>query len=188
MHGIYSNCYFFLLNYYNKWDNSKFYACESSKPMTHKVLFLGVTNHCASRFAEIMFNHLAGEQLLNFYGASRGVMVGHQQSPIDPRTVTALTVRGIPMTANPRAPVTLKQRDLMESDYLVLVSGTELSKRISRARNLQEKQVIEWNFANVNKLTPSQLFPALEAEVYLLIRRLQQHHQKTNRYQDHISA
>jgi protein-tyrosine phosphatase len=142
--------------------------------MEKKVLFLGVTNHCASRFAEIMFNHIASEQLLNFYSVSRGVMTGHPSDPIDPRTFNALKIRGIPMSANLRKPKTLRVEDLKVSSHIVLVSGSELSPRIARAKHIEGKEMISWNFNNAGSLSPSQLFPALEAEVYLLVRRLQQ--------------
>lgn len=142
--------------------------------MSNKVLFLGVTNHCASRFAEIMFNHIASEQLLNCFSVSRGVMTKAHREPIDPRTVSALTVRGVPLSERLRTPRTLRAIDLEASDYIVLISGAELSHRVERTDKLEGKQLIAWDFSNVSSLSPSQLFPALEAEVYLLVRRLQQ--------------
>jgi protein-tyrosine phosphatase len=142
--------------------------------MNAKVLFLGMTNHCASRFAEIMFNHLAGEQLLSFYSFSRGIVVQNQPEPINPKTVTALTARGVLMTGNLRNPELLRTRDIQHSDYVVLISGSELAQCISHARGIEDKEIILWDFNNVSTLLPHELYPALEAEVYLLIRRLQQ--------------
>ena len=142
--------------------------------MSNKVLFLGVTNHCASRFAEIMFNHIASEQLLNYFSVSRGVMTKPFKDPIDSRTINALTVRGVPMSERLRTPRTLSSIDLEACDYIVLISGTELSHRVERTDKLDGKELIIWNFSQVGSLSPSQLFPALEAEVYLLVRRLQQ--------------
>lgn len=142
--------------------------------MNNKVLFLGVTNHCASRFAEIMFNHLAAEQLLNYCSFSRGVLIKHQEDPIDPRTVNALTARGVLMTSNLRAPAFLKSRDLKNSEFIVLISGSELAHRLDRASDMENKQIIIWNFCDASSLPSYELYPALEAEVYLLIRRLQQ--------------
>ena len=142
--------------------------------MNNKVLFLGISNHCASRFAEIMFNHIASEQLLNYFGVSRGVMTKHHKHPIDTRTISALTARGVPMSGNLRTPRTLKSQDLNGSEYIVLVSGSELTQRVSRSKIVEGKEIIQWNFKDVGALSPSQLFPALEAEVYLLVRRLQQ--------------
>jgi protein-tyrosine phosphatase len=151
--------------------------------MSNRVLFLGVTNHCASRFAEILFNHLACEQLLNFSSFSRGVMIKHEKEPIDPKALNALMARGVPLASNLRLPITLKKRDLQDSDYIILVSSRELATRVKRTNHIKEKKVIEWHFDKVDSLAPSELFPALEAEVYLLARRLQQ-----QLYQDHISA
>ena len=145
--------------------------------------FLGVTNHCASRFAEILFNHLASEQLLNFSSVSRGVMTKYETDPIDPKALNALMARGIPLSSNLRLPTTLKKSDLQDSDYIILVSSHELAAGIKRTNDIKEKKVIEWHFDKVGSLSPSELFPALEAEVYLLARRLQQ-----QLYQDHINA
>ena len=130
-----------------------------------------------------MFNHLASEQLLNFSSVSRGVMVKHEKDPIDPKALNALMARGVPLSANLRTPMALKKSDLQDSDYIILVASSELAHKISRISNIKEKQVIEWHFDKVNSLSPCELFPALEAEVYLLARRLQQ-----QLYQDHINA
>lgn len=153
--------------------------------MSNKVLFLGVTNRCASRFAEIMFNHLAGEQLLNYHSQSRGVIAQHQEEPLDSRTINALTARGVLMTSNLRAPKVLDTRDIKQADYIVLISGSELSHRLERAKGIEEKQIIVWDFNHVNTLLPHELYPALEAEVYLLIRRLQQ---KQYKYAEQLTA
>lgn len=151
--------------------------------MNNRVLFLGVTNHCASRFAEIMFNHIASEQLLSCYSVSRGVRVKHQNEAIDPRTINALMARGIPLSTNLRSPTTLRQSDLNDSEYIILVSGRELAHRINRTVKIEEKTIIKWNFDNIGSLSPYELYPRLEAEVYLLVRRLQQH-----QFQNHITA
>ncbi len=141
--------------------------------MNNKVLFLGLTNLCASRFAEIVFNHIASEHLLRFYGISRGVFLKHRPESIDPRTINALVARGIPITPNFRNPFMLSSKDLSESDYIVSVSVPDAAERLSRTLVGTQKELIEWNFLDVERLAPSQLFPALEAEVYLLARRLQ---------------
>ena len=143
--------------------------------MDHHVLFLGLTNHCASRFAEILFNHFASEQLLNFSSISRGVTAAHHNEPIDPRTLNALTARGVLMSGQLRAPKTVKSTDIEHSQYIVLISGDELVHRLGRAKRIEDKQVIIWNFDRVKDLPSHELYPALEAEVYLLVRRLQQH-------------
>ena len=151
--------------------------------MNNRVLFLGITNHCASRFAEIMFNHIASEQLLSYYSVSRGVMVKHKNEAIDPRTINALMARGIPLSTNLRTPTALRQCDLNDSEYIILVSGKELAQRINRTEQAKEKTIINWDFDKISLLSPSELYPRLEAEVYLLIRRLQQH-----QFQNHITA
>jgi len=151
--------------------------------MNNRVLFLGVTNHCASRFAEIMFNHIASEQLLSFYSVSRGVMVKDENETIDPRTINAIMARGIPLSTNLRTPTALRQSDLKDSEYIILVSGKELAHRVNQTGKLAEKTIIKWNFDNIDRLSPYELYPRLEAEVYLLVRRLQQH-----QFQDHITA
>ncbi len=153
--------------------------------MKNKILFLGVTNHCASRFAEVIFNHLAGEQLLNYHSCSRGIQIQHQPDPIDPRTTNALIARGVLMTANPRHPQALQPGDLRESDYIVLISGQELSHRLDRARGIEGKQILTWEFNQVDTIPAHALYPALEAEVFLLIRRL---HLQQHPYPDRITA
>lgn len=141
--------------------------------MNNQVLFLGITNYCASRFAEIIFNQIISEQLLKFQGFSRGVLLKHQESNLDPRCQEALEVRGIPLPGQFRKPLALKSQDLKNAHYIVLVSGEDLSHRIQRSPHLEDKELILWDFKDVACAAPAALFPALEAEVQLLIRRLQ---------------
>ena len=110
-------------------------------------------------------------------------MIKHENQAIDHRTINALMARGIPLSTNLRTPTTLRQSDLKDSEYIILVSGKELAQSVSRAGNLEEKTIINWNFDNIGSLAPYELYPRLEAEVYLLVRRLQQH-----QFQDHITA
>ena len=141
--------------------------------MNNQVLFLGITNFCASRFAEILFNQMASEQLLKYQGFSRGVLLKHQQNNLDPRCIEALDVRGVPLPANFRKPTPLKSPDLENAACIVLINP-DLEHRIQRSDKIEDQQILVWDFKDVNSATPAALFPALEAEVHLLIRRLQQ--------------
>ncbi len=141
--------------------------------MDNQVLFLGITNYCASRFAEIMFNQLVSEQLLKFQGFSRGVLLKHQESNLDIRCQEALEVRGVPLPGQFRKPLALKSQDLKNAQHIVLVNGEDLIHRIQRSPHVEDKELIIWDFKDVACASPAALFPALEAEVQLLIRRLQ---------------
>lgn len=141
--------------------------------MRNQVLFLGITNYCASRFAEILFNQMGSEVLLKFQGISRGVLLKHQETALDPRCLGALAARGIPLPSIFRKPLPLKPQDLQLAEYIVLVNGLDLKHRILRSNEIDEKQLIMWDFHDVGITAPSALFPALEAEVHLLIRRIQ---------------
>ena len=132
-----------------------------------------------------MFNHIASEQLLNYFGISRGIMSKHHADSIDPKTVNALTARGVPLSESLRSPKALKALDFEGTDLIVLISGNELASRIMQSEQMEGKELVVWNFNNAGSLSPSELFPALEAEVYLLVRRLQQHQYV---YQQNISA
>ena len=150
-----------------------------------KVLFLGVSNYCASRFAEIIFNHLVSEHLLNFKSISRGIRVQPQNQTVDPRTIDALTVRGVLLSNNLRPAKSLNPTDLKQADYIVLISGSELAPRLERAKGIESSQIITWEFNQVETTPSHALYPALEAEVFLLIRWLQ--HQQYP-YLDRITA
>lgn len=141
--------------------------------MRNQVLFLGITNYCASRFAEILFNQMGSELLLKYQGFSRGVMLKHQETALDPRCLGALAARGIPLPSTFRKPLPLKPQDLQFAEYVVLVHGPDLQHRVLRSNEIDEKQVIMWDFHDDGQTTPASLFPALEAEVHLLIRRIQ---------------
>ena len=141
--------------------------------MNNQVLFLGITNYCASRFAEILFNQMASEQLLSYQGKSRGVLLTHQEHALDPRCLEALVARGVPLPGEFRKPAALKSSDLQQSAYVIL-TNPDLQHRIHRSETIEQQQIIVWDFKDVSSMAPAALFPALEAEVHLLIRRLQQ--------------
>ncbi len=140
----------------------------------HRVLFLGIGNYCASRFAEIIFNQWACDHLHHFQGISRGVFLKNRDQNIDPRCVRALHARGIPLPGNFRPPAAVKTSDFKQNNLIVLVNGSELLHRVLRSESIDPQQLVVWGFNDVGYTSPAALFPALEAEVHLLTRRLQQ--------------
>ena len=78
------------------------------------VLFLCSGNYYRSRFAEVLFNHLASAEGLPYRADSAGLWRDchtHNVGPISPHTIKGLAERGVPLPAALRKP-----RDVSESD------------------------------------------------------------------------
>src|SRR5262249_16549937 len=95
---------------------------------TKCVLFLCTGNYYRSRFAEIVFNHLASQFDIDWRAVSRGLALEravNNVGPISQATLVGLSARGIPAVANVRNPLALSESDLASADHIVAVNRVE---------------------------------------------------------------
>src|SRR6516164_7564540 len=90
------------------------------------MLFLRTGNYYRSRFAEVLFNHLAGGRGLDWQAISRGLELHVSNvGPISKDALAGLAVRGIAIEEEVRHPLAVSEDDLASADHIVAVNRAE---------------------------------------------------------------
>jgi protein-tyrosine phosphatase len=142
---------------------------------TRRVLFLCSGNYYRSRFAEVLFNHLASAQGLPYRADSAGLWRDchtHNVGPISPHTIAGLAERGIPLPSVLRAPREVSKSDVLGAALTIALKETEHRPLVqSRFPELLDR-VEFWEVDDVGDAPPSVALPLIERSVRALIERL----------------
>lgn len=142
---------------------------------TPRVLFLCSGNYYRSRFAEVLFNHLAAAEGLPYRAESAGLWRDchtHNVGPISPHTIAGLQERGIPLPSVIRKPREVTKPDVIGAAVTVALKEAEHRPLLtSRFPDLLDR-VEFWHVDDVGDAPPSAALPLIEREVRALIRRL----------------
>src|SRR6185503_19752845 len=90
--------------------------------------FICTANYYRSRFAELLFNHLAAEAELRWTSISRGVATelgADNIGPISPYTIRALKARGVVLPDTFRDPIQLTETDLQRAAFVIALDEDE---------------------------------------------------------------
>ena len=143
--------------------------------MPFTILFLCTANYYRSRFAEILFNALAGRQSLDFHATSRGVATELGTDNIGPialHVLKALRDRNIEDFSITRFPQQVTEQDFREA-CLIIALDEEEHRPMMRKRYPEWADRVEyWNVADIPKTSPDEALPAIETNVRQLIDRL----------------
>ena len=144
------------------------------------VLFLCTGNFYRSRFAEELFNHLAGNACPGWLAVSRGIAVDHGVNnigPVHPATAQALAAAGTsfdPLIA--RMPLRLTSADLDAADHIVALKADEhlplLRERFPAWIRENEPRVEFWRVHDTDLATPDVALPQIKKNVVDLLNRL----------------
>jgi len=139
-----------------------------------QVLFLCSANFYRSRFAEHLFNWLAGREGLAWRADSRGLAADQwgDIGEISHYTVDALNLRGIPVAGEHRRPKHVTQADLDASDLVVAVKEAEHRAMMAAQFPLWTDRVEYWHIDDLDCAQPEEALPLLEEHVRTLVRRL----------------
>jgi protein-tyrosine phosphatase len=145
----------------------------SAVPAT--ILFLCSGNYYRSRFAELLFNHLAGTAGLAYRADSAGLWPNcrqHNPGPISRDTLAALRARGVELPETHRSP-----RDVAATDIQRAASTIALKEAEHRPIILQRfpellARVEFWHVHDVGDAPPSEALPLIETNVLALLERL----------------
>jgi protein-tyrosine phosphatase len=143
--------------------------------MPKTVLFLCSGNYYRSRFAEILFNHLAEKGGLNWRAISRGL--SHEfgpwnVGPISVHTLEGLQACGIPLRGSPRMPVRCEAGDLDGADLIIALKEAEHRPLLDWRFPGWSQRVEFWTIHDIDAATPEQALPELERRIGALIDRL----------------
>ncbi|MEZ4659676.1 MAG: low molecular weight phosphatase family protein [Caldilineaceae bacterium] len=97
--------------------------------MRAKVLFLCTGNYYRSRFAELLFSHLAAQQGAPWEADSRGLAIElgvNNVGPISPHTLARLEALAIPLPTTMRSPQQATEADLQAATLTIALDGPNI--------------------------------------------------------------
>ncbi len=140
-----------------------------------QILFLCTGNYYRSRFAELLFNHLAPQNGLPWLATSRGLALelgAHNVGPIAVETVERLTLRGVALPDETRFPLPVLESDLAESDHIVALKRDEHLPLMERSFPRWVERVEFWRVHDRDVALPDETFDDIERNLTELIDRL----------------
>lgn len=144
-------------------------------PMAKTVLFLCSGNYYRSRFAEILFNHLANEHGLHAIADSRGLRLSvGNVGPISSHAIDELTKRDIPFDIDQRFPLLLTTSDLEAADLVIAVKAAEHRPMIAEQYPDWLDRIEYWHIHDVGDEPAETALARLDQDVRALIQRLKE--------------
>ena len=144
-------------------------------PMSKTVLFLCTGNYYRSRFAEVLFNHLATERGLDWRADSRGLareFGAWNVGPISPYTLEALSARQIPHPTPMRVAQHCLESDLSCADLIVAVKEAEHRPLLATHFAGWEDRVEYWHVHDLDAATPNEAMSEIERHVTALVEMI----------------
>lgn len=143
--------------------------------MTAQVLFLCTGNYYRSRFAELLFNHLAPIHNLPWRAFSRGIAIElgvDNHGPIAASTLAALAGRGVVLEEKHRFPMPLAEADLHSATHIVALKRDEHLPMLAKKYPGWVERVEFWHVHDIDQTHPKDALPQIEREVVGLLERL----------------
>ena len=140
-----------------------------------KLLFLCTANYYRSRFAEMLFNHLAAQHHLNWTADSRGIAANlgaDNTDVISEHTVNGLRNRGVAIGNNHRAPIQLEPQDLEQADLAIALDEEEHRPYMERWFPDWADRIEYWHVGDLHITTADEALPVADVEVRALVQRL----------------
>jgi protein-tyrosine phosphatase len=147
-------------------------SSQSSSPRI--VLFLCTGNYYRSRFAAILFNHLARQQSLGWSASSRGLKIGWpgNQGALSPYTERRLTEMNINFDDSRHMALQCRTCDLAEAGMVIALKEAEHRPMIAQKFAGWENRVIYWHIHDIDAAHPEQALREIEHLVRKLILEL----------------
>jgi protein-tyrosine phosphatase len=136
------------------------------------VLFLCTGNYYRSRFAEGIFNHLAGQLHLGWRADSCGLTLGdavtENVGPISIHTLEAFKLRSIPIAEPIRYPRTVTLADLISAELIIALKEMEHRALMRQRFPDWEGRITYWHVHDLDQAPPHLAL----AEIEKLVRDL----------------
>ena len=138
------------------------------------VLFLCTGNYYRSRFAEILFNHLAERDRVAWRASSRGLKIGWPGNigPLSKFTEARLREMGIAWEDCRHMPLRCRTCDLEAADRVIALKEAEHRAMLEEYHPGWEKRVEYWHVHDVDGATPEVALVEIEKLVRDLIAKL----------------
>ena len=139
------------------------------------VLFLCTGNYYRSRYAEILFNHLAAGRGLDWRAASRGLDLAlgvDNVGPISPHTRRACAAADLKLPEPLRGPVSLCEQDLSAARLVIALKEAEHRPYLNRLFPPWEGRVRYWHVHDLDCAAPEYAIAEIDALVRGLVDEL----------------
>jgi protein-tyrosine phosphatase len=136
------------------------------------VLFLCTGNYFRSRFAEGLFNQLAGPAAR---ATSAGLAPGchlRNPGPLSPHTAAGLRQRGIAVGDTPRSPRDASEEDLAAATVIVALKEAEHRPMIEERFPRAASRVRYWQVDDLPDIAPEDALAQIETQVRALVDEL----------------
>lgn len=140
-----------------------------------KLLFLCTANYYRSRFAEMLFNHLAAQASLNWRADSRGIatILGADNTDvISEHAVNGLRRLGVGIGNNHRAPIQVQAQDFEQADLVIALDEQEHRPSMQRWFPDWADRIEYWQVGDLHITTAEEALALAEREVRVLLQRL----------------
>jgi len=127
-------------------------------PEPPRVLFLCSGNYYRSRFAEVLFNHLAAAEGIPHRAESAGLWRDchtHNVGPISPHTIAGLAERDIPLPSVLRPPREVSKSDVLGASITIALKETEHRPLLQKRFPELLERVEFWHVDDVGDAPPS---------------------------------
>lgn len=140
-----------------------------------RILFLCSGNYYRSRFAEILFNQFAEENVLEWRAESRGIVAqwSHNPGPISQATLEGLRARGISHNTT-RYPMQLTENDLAHAGRIVALYENEHRPMMENYFARWANTIEYWNVPDLDELSAAHALALIEQHTRQLIIKLKQ--------------
>jgi protein-tyrosine phosphatase len=139
------------------------------------VLFLCTGNFYRSRFAEVLFNAVAGNVAPAWRADSRGLALELGWANVGPMSRSAverLAALGVHSDACLRSPRAVSEDDLRGAGLIVALKEAEHRPLLARKHPGWDDRVEYWQVHDLDCAPPHQALAAIEGEVWALAARL----------------
>ncbi|MCB0080834.1 MAG: low molecular weight phosphatase family protein [Caldilineaceae bacterium] len=143
--------------------------------MKTNVLFLCTGNYYRSRFAELLFNHLAAQRGAPWTADSRGLAIElgvNNVGAISPHTVARLAALGVPLPATMRFPQQVTDTDVQAATLTIALDRAEHYPLMRERLPGWTDRIEYWNVADLHALTAAEALAQIEAAVKELLHSL----------------
>lgn len=140
-----------------------------------KLLFLCTGNYYRSRFAELLFNHLAETTGVPWLAESRGLVVegaNGNVGPISPYVLAELAERTIPVGPDIRFPLQVQSQDLAGAALIIALDAAEHHTLLEKKFPGWTDHTCYWNVPDLHLLSVREAFDQIDREVRALLHHL----------------
>ena len=143
--------------------------------MSQRVLFLCTGNYYRSRFAEILFNHLAGNSAPGWSAFSRALAIElgtRNEGPISAHTRKACTDRGIVVEEPVRFPLSAAEDDFNSARRVIALKEAEHRAYMRQRFPHWAERIEYWHVHDLDAADPGDACAEIERLVRELVREL----------------